>query len=445
MRPLWTLLEYFANSPEMWATVALVALLGGLLVGQVPGLLRRSIWAFMGVLLGVLAFAGRYAFIEEVALGLAVMLGLAVPRRARIPAALLAILAAGLVPSFDDPGTYQHKEGVPIVDAVSVEVLARGFLIATDLDVVPDGRVFVAEHRTGKIDQLVERDGAWVREPFAVVPLPDLNSLDFWAVEAGLWGIQHHPTEPWLYAMAIDRFEAQEGLAARAVPRGFSRVVRIRTDGEPVLETILSDLPAAPVHNGGALAFGPDGMLYVTIGDCNGPPEAMEDPSDLRGTILRVRPDGSIPEGNPHGPVFAWNFRNPYGLTFVGEDLWLTENGAECCDRLLRWDGDHAEVYFDSGRSRPSPTGLVLVPPHAPYASTGDLLFGTWHTMTLHRARPEDPRIHQIVLPRNREVKGDDRRSEFGGGITGLSVAPDGVVWFSTLDSVGRITRLDPP
>lgn len=445
MRPLWTLLDFFVQSPSIWCVFALVAGFSGTITGLVPGWLRRPIWAFVCVLLGVLALAGRYAFIEEVALGLAIAGGLAVPRVARVPAVALALAAALLVPQTRDAGTYQHAEGLPIVDAVSVEVLQRGFAIATGVEVAPDGRVFVAEHGTGRIDNLVERDGVWTREPFAVVPLPDLEALDFWAVEAGLWGIEHHPTEPWLYAMAIDRFEAGGGLAARQVPRGFSRVVRIRTQGEPVLETILADLPAAPVHNGGALAFGPDGMLYVTIGDANGPPEAMADPTDLRGTVLRVRPDGSIPDGNPHGAVFAWNFRNPYGLTFVGEQLWLTENGAECCDRLLRWEGDHAEVLFDSGRSRPGPTGLVLVPPHAPYASTGDLLFGTWHTMTLHRVRPEDPRVHQVVLPRNRQVKGQDRRSEFGGGITGLSVAPDGVVWFSTLDAVGRITRLDPP
>ena len=83
-------------------------------------------------------------------------------------------------------------------------------------------------------------------------------------------------------------------------------------------------------HKGGRLAFGPDGKLYVTLGDEHDAPSA-QNTSDVRGKVLRYNPDGTIPADNPFGPrnpVWASGFRNPFGIAFsAGGQLAVTNNG----------------------------------------------------------------------------------------------------------------------
>ena len=90
--------------------------------------------------------------------------------------------------------------------------------------------------------------------------------------------------------------------------------------------TILDGLPAATEysHNGGRLAFGPDGKLYVTIGDTD-VPDLSQDSKNLAGSILRFNPDGSIPDDNPYpgSPVYAIGLRNVFGLALSAGD-WVS-------------------------------------------------------------------------------------------------------------------------
>jgi len=110
--------------------------------------------------------------------------------------------------------------------------------------------------------------------------------------------------------------------------------------GEARDETTLVTLPSGPdcCHKGGRLAFGPDGKLYVTLGDehsvtaesVGDPASVPQDRSDPRGKILRYEPDGSIPPDNPFGPsspVWASGFRNPFGLAFGNGEVFVTSNG----------------------------------------------------------------------------------------------------------------------
>jgi glucose/arabinose dehydrogenase len=98
--------------------------------------------------------------------------------------------------------------------------------------------------------------------------------------------------------------------------------------------------PSGPdcCHKGGRLAFGPDGKLYVTLGEehsvnastVGSAGSIPQDPGDVRGKILRYNPDGTIPDDNPFGagnPVFATGFRNPYGIAFGDGRVFVTANG----------------------------------------------------------------------------------------------------------------------
>ncbi len=117
-----------------------------------------------------------------------------------------------------------------------------------------------------------------------------------------------------------------------------NRVVRLPwVDGRlGTPEPILSGIPRADIHNGGRLAFGPDGHLYLGTGDA-GVSDNAQDPASLGGKILRVTADGGIPADNPTpgSPVYSLGHRNVQGLAWDSADrLWATEFGPDVDDEL---------------------------------------------------------------------------------------------------------------
>ena len=104
--------------------------------------------------------------------------------------------------------------------------------------------------------------------------------------------------------------------------------------GEP--ETVLDGLPTGSFHNGGRLAFGPDGMLYATLGD-TGDRDSAQDRQALSGKILRMSPDGEVPEDNPFDDslVFTMGHRNPQGIAWDEEGtMYASEFGQDTWDEL---------------------------------------------------------------------------------------------------------------
>src|SRR5690606_27361347 len=118
-----------------------------------------------------------------------------------------------------------------------------------------------------------------------------------------------------------------------------NRVVRMDFDGQALgpPAPILTGIPTGGSrHDGGRIAFGPDGRLYVATGGIGDPPLA-QDRSSLAGKILRINPDGSIPADNPdpQSPVWSFGHRNVQGLAWdPGGRLWATEYGAGTWDEL---------------------------------------------------------------------------------------------------------------
>lgn len=141
--------------------------------------------------------------------------------------------------------------------------------------------------------------------------------------EGGLLGLALHPEfeeNHWIYLYFTTGLEGGTT----------NRIERYRFENDSLTEktTIFSKIPGAVFHDGGCLAFGPDGYLYVTTGDA-GNEHAAQDPQSLAGKILRIRDDGSIPDDNPFGnAVYSYGHRNPQGLAWddLGR-LWATEHG----------------------------------------------------------------------------------------------------------------------
>ena len=99
---------------------------------------------------------------------------------------------------------------------------------------------------------------------------------------------------------------------------------------------LLDGIPAATIHDGGRLRFGPDGMLYATAGDAANQ-NIAQDVSSLAGKILRLNRDGSSPSDNRFSsPVYTYGHRNPQGFDWhpSSGDLWAVEHGSSGNDEV---------------------------------------------------------------------------------------------------------------
>jgi glucose/arabinose dehydrogenase len=229
--------------------------------------------------------------------------------------------------------------------ALAVEVYADGFTSPSFmrfLPVVGTTELFICEIGSGRI--LHYRGGALagIATDFAVAFL----------FERGLFGVALHPdfaVTPWVYAYYTASATGGDTDAAGGALD--NRVVRMRWNGTTLDSLqVLLQLPVGPNHNGGALGFGPDGMLYGSIGEAGTTQGQMQNiatgtPADRTSMIFRIAPDGSIPPDNPFAalggamaPVFAYGLRNVFGLDFdpASGALWVTDNGAALYDEIVR-------------------------------------------------------------------------------------------------------------
>lgn len=223
----------------------------------------------------------------------------------------------------------------------------------------------VSERDSARILEIDDQHSGQVREVATVAGV-------FASGEGGLLGLSIRADYLYAYFTA----EADNRIQRFPIRRGSDGVEL----GSP--ETILAGIAKADFHNGGRLAFGPDGMLYATVGDA-GDPSTAQDHRSLSGSILRMKPDGSVPQDNPFDDslVYSYGHRNPQGLAWDGDGImYASEFGQDTWDELniiepggnYGWpkveglsdsaadDGDFTDPVQQWGPDQASPSGIAI-------------------------------------------------------------------------------------
>jgi glucose/arabinose dehydrogenase len=242
---------------------------------------------------------------------------------------VFAILCAGTFLSFDLQGQFQAIPVLPLKSGVSQPVC---------MDIAKDGRIFFSERNTGLIKIFDPKGAGLLKLPFAQLFNTDSSG------ERGLLGLALHPDFPKKpYVFSFQHYKKGS--------QTLGRITRFTANGNRAIASsiIFDNIPSATIHNGGYLRFGPDKMLYFTVGDNASPSRAQDKSSNvLNGKMHRIQEDGSIPKDNPFGPsstFFAIGIRNSFGFAFhpLTSKLFEGENGPNTNDELqvLRPGGNY--------------------------------------------------------------------------------------------------------
>ncbi|WP_433520992.1 PQQ-dependent sugar dehydrogenase [Nocardia pseudovaccinii] len=304
--------------------------------------------------------------------------------------------------------------GVP--DLAAGEEIVHGINVPWGLVFLPDGGALVAERDTGRIMRVAPGP-----EPEQVYEVPGVVARG----EGGLLGL----------AVAADYADTQY-VYAYFTAADDNRIVRFRLDGQP--EVIFAGIAKAGNHNGGRIAFGPDGMLYVGTGDA-GQGASSQDPASPNGKILRLTPDGAPAPGNPMSgsPVYSLGHRNVQGLAWdrAGR-LFAAEFGQNAFDEInliepgrnYGWPIVEGKGGADRGFTDPQ---VIWKPSEA--SPSGIAISGD----TLYAAALRGERLWTVPLHDGTLGTPQDQVTDLG-RLRTVEIASDGALWLTTSNTDGR-------
>jgi YVTN family beta-propeller protein len=347
------------------------------------------------------------------------------------------------------PAPTALPEGAKPPEHMPAEAVTESFLTGAEIPVAlafaADGRLFYNELRTGKIR--VIQNGTLLPEPFykfAVAGQP----------ETGLLGLALDPDFAHNHYVYVFYTSVPDGATDSGGSNGPNEVVRLTDVANKGTDlTSILHLPSGPIHNAGTLRFGFDGKLYVSLGD-NDQGSNAQDLNSLAGKILRVNPDGSIPDDNPfvgqpgkQGAIWAYGLRNPYSFAFhpVGHTLIAPENGPG--------DNDELDVIMRGANYGWPPTGYkykagvmdpiaVMNPPLGPTGATfyvgdqiaiwkNDFFYCNYHYGQLRRVRLAPGSFDRVVF--EEVVK--------QGCTLDVATGPDGALYYTDFKGIYRVRQ----
>jgi glucose/arabinose dehydrogenase len=308
-------------------------------------------------------------------------------------------------------------------DAGDPNVVASGLTVPTGLVVLPDGSALVGERDSGRVWQVFP-DRSPKRQVMTVTGVDP-------AGDGGLLGLALSPTYD------------QDGLLYAYLSTATdNRVVRFPLGGTP--NPVLTGIPRGPVHNGGGLAFGADGSLYVGTGD-TGDARLAGNPASLAGKVLQIDVFGRPVGGRA---FFTRGHRDVTALCPAGADLlFATDGSLEGPDEL-----DALTEGGDFGPAPPRGVAPVTEVPGAEGGLGGCAVAGR----TVFLGALDGERVHVLTLDASGPVS--DNSEELLGGRYGrlrtVVLDAEGGLWVTTSnkDGVGtpgedddRVLRILPP
>lgn len=302
-------------------------------------------------------------------------------------------------------------------DASRVQVIATGLDTPWDVAFEPDGTAYITE-RSGRL--LVKEPGA---APRLLQTIADADEVG----EGGLLGLE---------------IDGDGRLYAYYTTATDNRVARFMPGEEP--QPILTGLARASNHDAGRLRFGPDGLLYIGVGDAADAGSA-QDPASLNGKILRITKTGGTPIGQ-QSPVYALGLRDPQGLAFDSSGrLYATEFGPDRDDEVnvIVQGGNYGwpTVTGDANDARFVDPIVVRQPSVASWsgASIVDGGIGEWDGDLLVAALRGE-RLYRFDLAADGDVIGSGQELFVGeyGRLRHVEQAPDGSLWVLTSNRDGR-------
>jgi glucose/arabinose dehydrogenase len=235
------------------------------------------------------------------------------PRRSSAPSASTSDTPSGNPSSTPTSESPTHSTRPEVIG-----VVAKNLEVPWGIAFLPDDSALVTERDSGRVLHIVGQ---------RVTPVGSVDALAHAAGESGLLGIAVSPSYDRDHRVFLYATTSSDTRGLRSTFQG-GRLGR--------LDPILTGIPAGPYHDGGRLAFGPDGMLYVSTGEA-GEAHRAQERSSLGGKILRITQDGDPAPGNPDpgSPVWTWGHRNVQGLAFDPDgNLWASEFGQDTFDEL---------------------------------------------------------------------------------------------------------------
>ena len=349
------------------------------------------------------------------------------------------------------------KSNVPY----DVTVIAKGLEHPWAVEPLPDGALLVTE-KPGRMRIVTARGEKG--QPIAGVPEVDARG------QGGLLDVALSPsfasdrTIYWSYS------EPRDGGNATSVARGVLSSDRRRLDQ---VKVILRAMPTfhGTMHYGSRLAFGPDGMLYVTLGERSDKeirPQAQQLDSHM-GKILRIAPDGSVPKDNPfvgkagaRPEIWSLGHRNVQAAAFDPEGrLWDIEHGTNGGDELNRIEkgqnyGWPVQAYGEEYSGSPIPGAATaregteqpvyywdpVIAPSGAQFYTGDA-FPAWKG-SLFVGAMKDTKLVRLTLKGDRVTGEEHLLEDRGQRVRDVRQGPDGALYIVTDQENGELWRIAP-
>jgi aldose sugar dehydrogenase len=372
-------------------------------------------------------------------------------------AATLSLASCGSPPTAGHAQAPRSPTPRPTKDVVRAETVARGLEHPWGLEFMPDGRMLVTE-RPGRL-RIVDRSGQ-VSAPLTGVPEVAAGG------QGGLLDVALDPDFAKNQLIYLSYAEPGEGGAGTAVAR--ARLGDGRLEG---LRVIYRQLPKVDGgnHFGSRLAFAPAGKLFITQGDRFGYREKAQDLSTHLGKIIRINPDGSVPDDNPfvdrsgaRPEIWSFGHRNVQAAAVHPEtgQLWTVEHGARGGDELnhpeagknygwpvITYGVDYSGMKIGEGTAMPGMEQPVyfwdpVIAPSGMLFYTGDKIPGWRGSVLIGSLRGALVRLELQGGKVVREERYED--GDLGSRIRDVRQGPDGFVYLVTDESDGKVLRVLP-